>query len=192
MICSFLKEQNTLEDISSLYEKYCRGLIWKGLPDNPNTHIDPIVTSVVELKFGEEASTILEAKRMVCAIESSIGNLLERYIDSKIDDQRWIWCPGSIVKATDFIMRTKKGWEQLQIKNRSNTENSSSASVRNGTEIKKWFRFYANTGKTNWKSLSLVMGKNYEMTESDFQEYVSKLVKSKSPEQKTCLTDLFL
>src|SRR6059058_3167229 len=54
----------------------------------------------------------------------------------------WIWCSGTSVKAVDFIHYDEKNneWNLLQVKNRDNTENSSSSKIRDNTTIKKWFR----------------------------------------------------
>jgi hypothetical protein len=85
--------------------------------------------------------------------ENLVGELLERYIDhiSKKHNLGWIRAWGDIVKHVDFIKKTDDGWMLLQIKNRDNSENSSSQSVRNGTNIIKWFRTFSRSGKTNWE-----------------------------------------
>ena len=88
------------------------------------------------------------------AAENIVGDLLERYLAKILEPKGWVWCAGSIVIAVDFIMRgdaTK--WNLLQIKNRDNSENSSSKKVRDGTEIQHWFRTFAKTGETNWSHL---------------------------------------
>lgn len=82
--------------------------------------------------------------------ENIIGTLLERYIDNQASRFGWIWCAGSIVKAADFIRKNENGWDVLQIKNRDNSENSSSAAIREGTDIKKWFRTFSKRSGTNW------------------------------------------
>lgn len=62
----------------------------------------------------------------MCA-ENYAGNLLERYLDSVLRKNDWCWCCGDFVKAIDFIGKDDNGkWQALQIKNRDNTENSSS------------------------------------------------------------------
>src|SRR6202453_1801536 len=63
----------------------------------------------------------------------------------------WIWCSGTSVKAVDFIHYDEKNneWNLLQVKNRDNTENSSSSKIRDNTTIKKWFRTYSQRDTTN-------------------------------------------
>lgn len=78
------------------------------------------------------------------AAENMVGYLLELYISTALEEHGWIWCAGDFVRAVDFIKRNSNGqWEAVQIKNRDNTENSSSSAIRNGKEIKKWFRSYS-------------------------------------------------
>ena len=83
--------------------------------------------------------------------ENFIGWILESYIASEAEPLGWVWCSGAIVRSVDFIRPMDGGnWRMLQVKNRSNSENSSSSKVRQGTSIEKWFRIYAYNGKTNW------------------------------------------
>lgn len=81
--------------------------------------------------------------------ENFLGWILEAYIAAKSEPLGWAWCTGSIIRAVDFIKQTDSGWIMLQIKNRSHSENSSSAKVREGTAIKRWFRVYAKDGRCN-------------------------------------------
>ena len=53
--------------------------------------------------------------------------------------------------------KSKGLWEAVQVKNRDNTENSSSSAIRHGTTIEKWFRTYSKPSKkratnTNWEN----------------------------------------
>lgn len=191
-ICSFLEESGQVVDRGQVLERYTRGLQWNGIPDTPKTHIDPVVVSILETKTGATAKEILHTKKWITAVEGSIGFILERYIDSKITDGEWVWCAGSVVKSTDFIRKTPEGWVQLQIKNRNNTENSSSAAVRNGTQIKMWFRLFSLTGKTNWETLPSFLGRDYGMSEPDFQDFVCSLVGASKSRKHSCLDGLLL
>ena len=60
-------------------------------------------------------------------------NLLEEYISISVRPYSWIWCNGNVLRAIDFC--SSDGSILLQIKNKSNTENSSSSSIRTGTNI---------------------------------------------------------
>jgi hypothetical protein len=65
------------------------------------------------------------------------------------------------------VCQTKDGWYALQIKNRDNSENSSSKAVRDNTDIQKWFRTFSKTGKTNWDNLPPLMS-DCGFSECDF------------------------
>ena len=74
------------------------------------------------------------------AAENFIGNLLESYLDRKLSNYGWVWCCGEMVKSVYFINPESNGFTLLQVKNRDNSENSSSKSIRDGTTILHWFR----------------------------------------------------
>lgn len=65
--------------------------------------------------------------------ENIQGNLLEEYISVSTRPYGWIWCNGNVLRAIDFC--SSDGAVLLQIKNKSNTENSSSSAIRTGTTI---------------------------------------------------------
>ncbi len=117
----------------------------------------------------------------MCA-ENCVGNLLERYLDSQLRTSYWNWCCGEFVKAIDFLGRNDNGeWIALQIKNRDNSENSSSSAIRDGTRIQKWFRSFSKDTKkgrvsfTNWQKLPPLM-QGYNLNENDFKLFVSKYI----------------
>jgi hypothetical protein len=109
--------------------------------------------------------------QLAMSAENCIGALLERYLDSVLRPKGWHWCCGNHVKAVDFVYNKNGTWLMLQIKNRDNSENSSSSSVRTGTTIEKWFRSKSRTGGTNWSSLPALM-QGYELSEDGFIDYV--------------------
>jgi hypothetical protein len=69
---------------------------------------------------------------------------------------------------------TKQG-DLLQVKNRSNSENSSSSSVRKGTTIRKWHRVNASNGVYYWKELNQLIGCS-ELSEEEFSKFVRKTI----------------
>ena len=80
------------------------------------------------------------------SIENIQGHLLEEYIARNIcvPPFNFIWLDGEIVKAADFALylpspdaETEDTLYLLQIKNKYNTENSSSVTVRIGTSVKR-------------------------------------------------------
>ena len=126
-------------------------------PSMPTTVPDHAVSVILGAcyKIDEQRWTQIKLEHQYSMIaENLVGELLERYIDqiSKENNLGWFRAWGDIVKSVDFIKKTDGGWLLLQIKNRDNSENSSSQSVRNGTNIIKWFRTFSKSGKTNWEN----------------------------------------
>ena len=156
-------------------------------PVEPSTIPDEMVSVIMENAYGyskEECQRIkLEHQHAMCA-ENCVGNLLERYLDSKLRDSHWSWCCGEFVKAVDFIGRNEKSeWIALQIKNRDNSENSSSSAIRDGTRIQKWFRSFSKDTKkgrpsfTNWDNLPSLM-QGYDLNEEGFKSFVASYISS--------------
>lgn len=156
-------------------EKFVRGREIKA-PSLPKTKADPIVTQILEQHFGLSANGLMDAIQThfnAMAAENKIGSLLEAYLASQLEPKGWIWCSGETVKSIDFLYIDKQGiFHPLQVKNRDNSENSSSAAIRKGTAIKKWHRFISSSGNTRWDKFpeSSLAG---VMTEKGFQDYVS-------------------
>jgi len=152
-------------------------------PQEPSTVPDVLVSVILQEYFGFKESRLQEVVRehsLAMAAESIVGDLLERYIASKMEDFGWVWCSGEVVRKVDFLAaRSGKTneWIPLQIKNRDNSENSSSSSVRNGTKIVKWFRTFSKTGLTNWDAFPESI-KSVRLSEEDFQKFARKYLKS--------------
>jgi hypothetical protein len=111
---------------------------------------DPAVKTIVKMvtQISDEEASIQESyHNLFMSAENVQGALLEEYIDSVISDYSWIWCKGNTLRSVDFC--TSDGARLLQVKNKSNSENSSSSNVRNGTTIEKWYRLgtRAESGK---------------------------------------------
>jgi hypothetical protein len=122
-------------------------------PKLPATVPDPLVSVIMHEHFRLPKSDLERAKhehKLSMASEDFVGELLERYIASEIEPLGWVWCSGEVVRSIDFVRESEGGWEALQVKNRDNSENSSSARVRHGTTIKKWYRTNSKTGATRW------------------------------------------
>ena len=153
-------------------------------PSEPTTVPDPVVSLVMREYFGlgdEMLSQIAREHSLSMAAEGIVGDLLERYIATVLDDQDWIWCSGESVKSVDFVraVETSDGghlWESLQVKNRDNSENSSSSAIRNGTDISKWYRTKSKTGETMWHRFPIGEASN-RLTESGFQSFVINYVR---------------
>ncbi|MDC9616227.1 SinI family restriction endonuclease [Xenorhabdus khoisanae] len=145
-------------------------------PSPPETVPDEAVSLVLNVSFDipeENLERIKEEHRLSMAAENIIGDLLERYLAEKLEPSGWIWCSGESVKAVDFIhynQETDK-WSLLQVKNRDNTENSSSSKVRDNTPINKWFRTFSKKNATNWDQFPDGIS-NKNLNEDDFKEFV--------------------
>jgi hypothetical protein len=165
--------------IQKLEQKFLNGRVIKR-PELPKTMPDEVVSIVVEEYFGAKKSDIDRIKvehQISMAAENIVGELLERYLAEKLEPFGWVWCSGSFVKAVDFLKKTETGWIALQVKNRSNTENSSSNKIREGTTIKKWYRIDAYTNVTFWKDFPDGKVAN-QVSEDDFKTFVKNYIKN--------------
>jgi hypothetical protein len=125
-------------------------------PLPPSTVPDELVSVVLNSYFHiplKDLNRVKHEHQLSMASENIVGNLLERYISSQLEKHSWVWCSGEVVKSVDFIKppgKAREPWCALQVKNRDNSENSSSAAIRQGTIITKWYRTKSRTGETMW------------------------------------------
>lgn len=111
----------------------------KALPRS--TCSDPIISTIVKVAKGLKEEEIKAAEInhiLFMSAENVQGGLLEEYIASQVKAYGWLWCAGQVLRAIDFC--NSDGSLCLQIKNKYNSENSSSSSIREGTPIQKWYR----------------------------------------------------
>ena len=78
------------------------------------------------------------------------------------------------MKAVDFIHEDGR---LLQVKNRSNSENSSSSAVRKGTDIEKWFRIRADRIVYMWDTLNKKCGTD-TLSEKSFVQFAQTTIKN--------------
>lgn len=151
----------------------------------PKTSPDTIVSIILNKFFNVSDDNVplaIDWHMKAMGAENITGNLLERYIAQALEPRGWVWCSAPIVKAIDFIKPDEQltTWEQLQIKNRDNSENSSSSTVRISTQIIKWHRTFAKTGATNWEAFpdeglrSLLSEKNFHLFVRNYIESLRK------------------
>ncbi|MFO0053036.1 MAG: SinI family restriction endonuclease, partial [Dolichospermum sp.] len=86
----------------------------------------------------------------------------------------WHCAWGETVKSVDFVSEDGR---LLQIKNRSNSENSSGKSVRKETKIKNWFRIKADQNEYMWQELNKICGTT-NLSEDEFSEFVKTTIQS--------------
>jgi hypothetical protein len=167
-----------VEHVKSLAKTYHKARS-PNRPEKPQTVPDPLVSFILEHYFEVPEQNLEQASnehQLAMAAENMVGDLLERYLAKILEPTGWIWCAGSIVKSVDFIkppLPESNIWTVLQIKNRDNSENSSSSAIRKGTMIEKWFRTYSKTGKTNWHSFP-DEAQRTKLSEEKFQAFVKK------------------
>lgn len=158
---------------------------------------DPLIKEMVKQAKKIEDDNMLDNQEknhiLFMSAENVLGNLLEEYIVKNIRSYGWIWCAGKTLRAIDFC--NTKGTELLQVKNKSNSENSSSKNVREGTKIKKWYRLGTSKkgGKPQpsykWDKLNDIINtygteeitEKCNMDEVKFQKYIRQVVE-KNPE----------
>ncbi|MBE9046350.1 SinI family restriction endonuclease [Pleurocapsales cyanobacterium LEGE 10410] len=144
----------------------------------PGTVADSIVKTIIATKLSHlndrELSKIIYAHRLSMSAENILGLLLEEYLHNNLTDYGWYFAWGDTVKSVDFCHEDGR---LLQIKNRSNSENSSSNKVRSGTEIEKWHRVNARTGKYMWENLNNKYATN-KFSEEDFRSFVILTIKN--------------
>lgn len=93
----------------------------------------------------DEAVQMESHHNLYMSAENVQGNLLEEYINENAEPLGWIWCAGNALQAIDFC--NYNGTVLLQIKNKYNSENSSSSKIRDlvGVDIEKWHRLGQKT-----------------------------------------------
>ena len=151
---------------------------------------DPAIQTIVQIAMNTDealATRMAAYHNLFMSAENIQGNLLEEYISISTRPYGWIWCNGNVLRAIDFC--SSDGAVLLQIKNKSNTENSSSSAIRTGTTIKKWYRLGTKTvaGKKlpvyKWDSLNSIINAhittgiaaNCNMNEESYQGFLRNI-----------------
>ena len=156
---------------------------------NPKTSCnDPAIRIIVQHTQQLSDKAALKGEHihnMFMSAENIQGNLLEEYIARNVSTYGFLWCNGNIMRAVDFC--NASGSVFLQIKNKNNTENSSSSNIREGTTIEKWYRLSTRTISGvrypiyKWELLNNIINNNRadgfnlpdcNMNEQDYQKYL--------------------
>ena len=146
----------------------------------PKTKPDPAVGEIIACAFPtmqrNDIAKIEFAHRLAMSAENILGPFVEEYVFDRLKPFGWALAWGETVKSVDLCSRDGS---LIQIKNRSNTENSSSNKVRVGTDIKKWFRVDASTGAYLWEELCVIAKvQSGYLSEHDFRCYVKTALKN--------------
>lgn len=151
---------------------------------------DPAIRTIVMITQGISETVALEKERahnLFMSAENVQGNLLEEYIATSTRPYGWIWCAGNTLRAIDFC--SSDGAVLLQVKNKSNTENSSSSNIRQGTTILKWYRLGTKTvggqkvPNYKWDFLNAIINEHRtlshlppcNMNEENYIQFISNL-----------------
>jgi len=154
----------------------------KGFDNRPSVRIsnpvgtipDPMIDVIISARLpNADLIKISTGHRLSMSAENILGSILEEYIHTKVLQYNWSCCWGNAIRAVDLCSTSG---DLYQIKNRSNSENSSSSAIRDGTNIEKWFRIDARTGKTNWEMLSKIIGKVGLFSEDEFGDFCKRLI----------------
>lgn len=144
----------------------------------PGTVPDPIIEQIIKTKLGhlnsDDLNNVTFAHRLAMSAENILGLLLEEYLSMELADYGWYCCWDSIVKHVDFI---NIDGSLLQVKNRSNSENSSSVRVRDNRPILKWHRVDANNGNYRWHELNTKLNTD-RFSEESFEEFVRQTIRN--------------
>lgn len=192
--------QKTLSDSESSLENYLKkwaeGYYSFTLPSKREkspkaTCSDPAIKEMVRAicQFSEQEAELESAIHdLFMAAENVQGNLLEEYIAERTKEFGWIWCYGETLRAVDFC--SYDGNYLLQIKNKNNTENSSSSAIRIGTTVRKWFRLGSKrvdgeyVPDFKWDVLNEIINskrkpgvdKLCDMNEVDYHDFLNKVM----------------
>lgn len=173
---------DTEENLQLYLKKYVKGyfdecnrlVILKAVGTTADPVVDEVLLAFTEVAR-EELPKISELHRFSMAAENLVGGLLERYIAECLEGSGWIWACGETLRAVDFFKPSDPP-VLLQVKNRSNSENSSSAAIRVGTTIKKWYRIKAESGQANWDKLQADTG--VVLSEEDFYAFIRRTARA--------------
>lgn len=148
----------------------------------------------------EEAAIDGEKKHnLFMSAENVQGSLLEEYIALKTRPYGLLWAAGNVLRAVDFC--DVSGCFLLQVKNKYNTENSSSAAIRKGTAVQKWFRLGEKRvngiimPQFQWEKLNAALNESLSpsairapltLSEDDYRQFLARVAK----ENPNLVTDL--
>lgn len=142
----------------------------------PGTVADPIVNTIINARLTRLTADHLEqikyAHRLSMSAENIQGLLLEEFLAEQLGEYGWYCCWGESVRHVDFC---NVDGSLLQVKNRSNSENSSSSRVRINQPIEKWYRVDARTGLYRWSYFNDRYG-TARFSEENFAMFVQQIL----------------
>jgi hypothetical protein len=158
------------------YHESFESRISQRISNPPGTIADPIINTMIGTRLtgltAENLEQIKYAHRLSMSAENILGLLLEEFLAEQLIDYGWHCCWGEVIRHVDFC---NVDGSLLQVKNRSNSENSSSSRVRINQPIEKWYRVEATTGLYRWSSFN----KKYDtdrFSEDNFALFVQRVL----------------
>ncbi len=145
--------------------------------NSPGTIADPMIEKIIGARIGNldnhNLLKITQAHRLAMAAENILGLLLEEYLAINLKEYSWHCAWGETVRSVDFVNEQGK---LLQIKNRSNSENSSSSAIRTDTTIGKWYRIKADRIEYRWDQLNNICDIHH-LSEEDFVNFATNCIR---------------
>lgn len=170
------------------YAKEIQMLPSEKIAEAKKTCSDPAIFAIIKGAMNiDNHEVLLQSKHhdLFMSAENIQGALLEEYIANNICCYGWLWCRANVLHAVDFC---RSSHELLQIKNKSNTENSSSSQIRVGTSIQKWFRLKTATKNKKpqpcfmWQNLNAIINNCNDagmpvccMSEEDYSNFLDNV-----------------
>jgi hypothetical protein len=165
----------------SWLRKYCKSYesrISRRISQPPRTVADRVVNTIINARLtgltAEHLEQIHYAHRLSMSAENIQGLLLEEFLAEQLAEYGWYCCWGESVRHVDFCNIDDS---LLQVKNRSNSENSSSSRVRINQPIEKWYRVDARTGLYRWSYFNEKYGTD-RFSEETFIIFVQRVLTS--------------
>ncbi|MGF3065774.1 SinI family restriction endonuclease [Facklamia sp. P12950] len=135
----------------------------------------------------EDLKKYIYGHAIYMSAENFNGAILEEYLSTILEPIGWIWCSGSVYRAIDFCLLDYDDNENnsvmLQVKNKYNTENSSSSAIRSGTTIIKWNRLNRPDSTDlskpipNWENLKQLVLAHTNITDKITEQKINLAVK---------------
>lgn len=170
-------ERSAIQKWLQKYQTGMEGRASKRISNPPGTIADPIIEEIIGARLTgltkADLNKVTYAHRLGMSAENILGLMLEEYLSINLQKHGWHCAWGETVRSVDFV---NEDGSLLQIKNRSNSENSSSSAVRNGTEIEKWYRIRADRIEYMWASLNKICGTKH-LSEDAFVDFVKSTIK---------------
>lgn len=171
-------EHSAIKKWLQKYQTGMEGRASKRISNPPGTIADPIIEEIIGARLTglkkDDLHKVTYAHRLGMSAENILGLMLEEYLSINLQKHGWHCAWGETVRSVDFV---NEDGRLLQIKNRSNSENSSSSTVRYGTEIEKWYRIKADHIEYMWASLNKICGTKH-LSEDDFVDFVKSTIKN--------------